>query len=336
MTAGAKVGGSWTDIASIHARVGGSWKGVTEGYTKVSGAWKQFYASIIEFPVEYLVIAGGGGGGTDNGTGAAQAGGAGGYRSSVIGELSGENSTAEATIAAFSGDSLFISVGAGGAPSSNGSNSILGAINSIGGGAGGDNNSGGLNGGSGGASRYDYPTGLGTSLQGHSGGSSLSTSAYSGSLGSGGGGGAGGVGGDSDDTQSIYGNGGISLSSSITGALVARGGGGGGGSGSTGTPPNLGTVEGGGGLCGSGRPNYWEILPESGVQNTGGGGGGFIGVLAPAGSVGGAGGSGTVIIRYPDSLPAITSIGPGLSYSTSTSGGYRVYQFTAGSDNITF
>jgi hypothetical protein len=45
-----------------------------------------------------------------------------------------------------------------------------------------------------------------------------------------------------------------------------------------------------------------------------------------------------VILAYPDTFPAITSVGGGLTYSVSTvsRAGYRVYTFTAGSDTITF
>jgi hypothetical protein len=53
---------------------------------------------------------------------------------------------------------------------------------------------------------------------------------------------------------------------------------------------------------------------------------------------GGNGGSGVVVIAYPSTFPAITTIGGGLTYSVSTVSrpGYRVYTFTAGSDSITF
>jgi hypothetical protein len=34
-------------------------------------------------------------------------------------------------------------------------------------------------------------------------------------------------------------------------------------------------------------------------------------------------------------LPALTSIGGGLTYSTTTSGGYRIYSFTAGTGTVT-
>jgi hypothetical protein len=67
--------------------------------------------------------------------------------------------------------------------------------------------------------------------------------------------------------------------------------------------------------------------------NTGGGGGGDGDLNA--GTTGGSGGSGIVILRYPDTLPAFTSIGGGLTYSITTSGGYRIYQFTAGTGTVT-
>jgi hypothetical protein len=40
-------------------------------------------------------------------------------------------------------------------------------------------------------------------------------------------------------------------------------------------------------------------------------------------------------LRYADSLPALTSIGGSLTHSTTTSGGYRIYQFTAGTGTVT-
>jgi hypothetical protein len=51
---------------------------------------------------------------------------------------------------------------------------------------------------------------------------------------------------------------------------------------------------------------------------------------------GGSGGSGTVIIAYPDSFPALSSIGGGLTYSQPTSrAGFRLYVFTAGTGTVT-
>jgi hypothetical protein len=62
--------------------------------------------------------------------------------------------------------------------------------------------------------------------------------------------------------------------------------------------------------------------------NTGGGGGG--------GGNGSAGGSGIVIIRYPDTYANLASIGGGLTYSLTTTGGYKIYSFTAGTGSVTF
>jgi hypothetical protein len=44
-----------------------------------------------------------------------------------------------------------------------------------------------------------------------------------------------------------------------------------------------------------------------------------------------------VIIAYPDSFPALTSIGGGLTSSVSTVSrpGFRVYTFTAGTGTVT-
>jgi hypothetical protein len=44
-----------------------------------------------------------------------------------------------------------------------------------------------------------------------------------------------------------------------------------------------------------------------------------------------------VIIRYADSFADLTTIGAGLTYSGPvTSGGYKIYTFTAGTDSVTF
>jgi hypothetical protein len=55
--------------------------------------------------------------------------------------------------------------------------------------------------------------------------------------------------------------------------------------------------------------------------------------LSGSGTQGGAGGSGIVIIRYPDTYePAASTTG---SPTYTVSGGYRIYKFTA-SGSITF
>jgi hypothetical protein len=51
---------------------------------------------------------------------------------------------------------------------------------------------------------------------------------------------------------------------------------------------------------------------------------------------GASGGSGVVIIRYPSYRRDLTSIGPGLTYNKTQAGAYTVYEFTSGSDTITF
>jgi hypothetical protein len=53
--------------------------------------------------------------------------------------------------------------------------------------------------------------------------------------------------------------------------------------------------------------------------------------------MGGNGGSGVVILAYPSSYAAITTISASLSYSVSTvsRSGYRVYTFTGGTGTVT-
>jgi hypothetical protein len=62
--------------------------------------------------------------------------------------------------------------------------------------------------------------------------------------------------------------------------------------------------------------------------NTGGGGGG-----AGYGATAGTGGSGIVVLKYPDSVTL--TIGGGLTSSTTTSGGFKITSFTAGTDTVT-
>jgi hypothetical protein len=71
------------------------------------------------------------------------------------------------------------------------------------------------------------------------------------------------------------------------------------------------------------------------MANTGGGGGGG-GQVGLTFYSGGAGGDGVVIIAYPDTFSAPTSISGGLTYTEPTRTGYRVYRFTAGTGTITW
>ncbi len=156
---------------------------------------------------------------------------------------------------------------------------------------------------------------------------------------SGGGGGAGGAG--EDSAFKDPGNGGAGVSSDITGSAVVRGGGGGGGvvwtiSGgymSTSQVNSSGLGNGGGGRGGGvdyeGDAEYVRRTPTNGTANTGGGGGGK-GTTQSATN----GGSGVVIIRYPNTLTI--TVGSGLTFTTTTTGTDKVTTFTAGSDNISF
>jgi hypothetical protein len=75
-----------------------------------------------------------------------------------------------------------------------------------------------------------------------------------------------------------------------------------------------------------------NLIGTAGTPNTGGGGGGGFGTFA----TGRPGGSGIVIIKYPDTYVPIRTIGAGLTYTYDVTGGYRIYTFTAGSDTVTF
>ena len=319
--------------------------------------------------VEYVIIAGGGGG---SGHFFAGGGGAGGYRSSVNGESSGGGASAENAVVLFPPATLTVTVGAGGAGGSanitgtSGSNSVFSTVTSIGGGNGGGRPrdylgppyleygvSGGSGGGGAGANYYGDPTtagGAGTSNQGFAGGSGATIDNYYGGNG-GGGGGAGQAGGNaSGDVSGVGGIGGIGVVSSITGSAVTRGGGGGGAAYIT--PPNT-TAErvygtgGAGGAGGGGNASPSGGSGSPGTANTGGGGGGGErGEVSSDGGnsteqqyatiTGGSGGSGVVIIAYPASQPALTTISAGLTYDQPTRAGYRVYRFTQGTGNITF
>ena len=226
--------------------------------------------------VEYLVVGGGGGarGRIGNATYGLGGGGAGGYRSSVSGELSGENSQSEPPLSV-TAQMYSVIVGDGGAFNVQGEDSSLGSIVSIGGGRGGI--TGGDGGSGGGASRGSSNVGgSGTPGQGFDGGNSFSD------LSTGGGGGASQAGNDRGTNL-----GGDGLQSSIDGTPTFRAGGGTGGSNNT----KAGGA-GGGGSGGTGR--------TAGEANTGGGGGGGYGEGRVSGNrqQGMPGGSGIVIVRY--------------------------------------
>ena len=254
--------------------------------------------------VEYLVVAGGGGG----------SGGGGGAGGMLTGTTT------------FSG-SYTLTVGAGGAgntqgsaSATSGSNSLITGLTSIGGGGGGGVYAvtNGLNGGSGGGGSIGTSStasvatgGTATSGQGYAGGTATNTGTYQGWI-AGGGGGAGGVGESvtnrNTGTAPGGGLGGAGVASSITGSAVTYA---------------------------AGGQAYWSnTVSGDATSNTGNGGGGSR--TSEAVSAGWNGGSGVVIIAYPDTYPAISSIGGGLSYTQPSRAGYRVYRFTAGTGTITF
>ena len=307
--------------------------GEPEYYSESESSWFLFRQQARSgFPVEYLVLAGGGGGGAAlSGDRYAGGGGAGGYRSSIAGESSGGGASSESALALSLG-TYTVTVGAGGADSAKGSNSVFGTITSLGGGAGTD--SSGASGGSGGGARpvssgSTTPGGIGTENQGFDGGSGrLELSVQ---VGAGGGGGAGQVGqnggSSADSTVNKGGIGGNGVASAVTGSSVTRAGGGGGASGA-GYYAAGGT--GGGGRGASGGDTSGSL---AGTENTGGGGGGS-GNLNP----GKAGGSGIVIIKYP--VDVTFTADPGLTHTTDfvtfAGGVFNVTQFTAGTGTVTF
>jgi len=266
--------------------------------------------------LEYLVVAGGGGGGSAPQARTAHyhggGGGAGGY-------LSGNTSVS-------SGTPYTVTVGGGG-PGVNktigtqGSNSTFGGITSTGGGYGGMYLYGGGalanggDGGSGGGAGRDWGTyGNGIGGQGNRG-----------SAPGGGGGGAGAVGVATGQVP----KGGDGLISSITGTGVYYAGGGGGGN-----MTNLAYCDSAGGAGGGGtgrNVNNCDGPGGPGQANTGGGGG-----AGGCSQPGGDGGSGIVIIAYPDNYLAPAAISGGLSYDQPSRSGYRVYRFLSGTGTITW
>jgi hypothetical protein len=271
----------------------------------------------LPISVQYVVVAGGGGGGSILG-----GGGAGGYREGTLTEVTAL-------------DLLTITVGAGGASSAEyptrggqGNDSVFGPISASGGGGGAGEGpqsfsaNAGMNGSAGGSggggAQYAGVGGAGNiggynPVEGYAGGG---VSGYLQAYAGGAGGGAAGVGGVG--TGSSGGNGGPGRQNPITGTYLA---GGGGGSARTGAqyPP------GAGGIGGGGTEN------EPGDPNTGGGGGGRNAETATG--LNSSGGSGVVILKYPDTHTA--SFSGSVSYTTSPpSGGYKITTVTATSTDI--
>lgn len=255
--------------------------------------------------VEFVVVAGGGGSSSSGGGG-------GGYRSSVVGEMSGGGASAESVFAITTGTTYTVTIGAGGAGNgsgvgvaSNGGNSVFGSITSLGGGGGGGQSNGATGGSGGGA----HTNGSGSS--GTQGGSGTTGQGYKGANATGsyqqsGGGGAGAAGTNTSGTQYPSAPG---VGTAITGSTTYYAGGG------NILRPTSWNRAGAGNLEGDGT---------DGVTNTGGGAACYAGA---------SGGSGIVIIRYPNTKNNAAST-TGSPTFTNT-GGYKIYKWT-GSGSITF
>jgi hypothetical protein len=114
-------------------------------------------------------------------------------------------------------------------------------------------------------------------------------------------------------------DGGAGRTSTIIDSTVRGGGGGGGGFNAGGNNPGVGG-SGGGGAGG-------EVNSTAGTTNTGSGGGAND-------NYGSNGGSGIIIIRFPDTKNI--AVGVGLTSSSTTSGGFKTVTFTAGAGTVTF
>lgn len=221
---------------------------------------------------------------------------AGGGGGGSVNSGSGAGGLLQGNIPVANGSSITVTVGAGGSGGANGSNSVFGSITATGGGVGGGNPTPvAASGGSGGGSyTASNPIGQGISGQGNAGGIGNTTSG-------GGGGGAGTVG--INATANNGGAGGAGSASDISGTRTTYAGGGGGAGSSAGGAGGAG----GGGAGGVGSST-------AGTANTGGGGGGAYSAAASAG------GSGIVIISYPDTYAAAASTTGSPTVSTSGSG----------------
>ena len=334
-----KDGATWKEPSQLWVKDGGVWKEAKEGYVKDGGAWKKIWPNTPPSPstVEYLIVAGGGGGCNmlypeyKNPPGA----GAGGY---VAG-----------TMSINAGTSYPVVIGAGGA---NGEGKITpeGAGGVAYGGARGANSS--FNGV---VARGGVPAIM-------SSWNSSFTELYKNS-------GYGcGAGADVEGASQGRGEGWPATDQGFGGGPFASGvGGGGGGAGGRGIGATNNTIHatadqtngggpgkqwvdgnyyagGGGGSCwqygvscpgGIGGGGNGGINSTPGGANTGGGGGSAGGYFDSNGSKysnSQPGGSGVVILRYPDTFPVATAH-PGATHSQS--GGYHYYKFT-GAGSITF
>jgi hypothetical protein len=272
--------------------------------------------------VDYLVVGGGAGGGNN----AAGGGGAGGFRTGTGLPVSATPGSYTVTVG--SGGRA---INANGFPGSDGNISSFNNITSEGGGAGGGLSNQGNTGGSGGGGGgwYYSPivaiggtgnrvagTNTNTFFQGYPGGNG--NGAPGPGIAAGGGGGALGVGLSALNSVDA-GAGGPGALSAITGISTAYAGGGGGGCGfePTAITPAV------GGIGGGGNGGSKTIISTDGLYSTGGGGGGGGNGTS---TLGGDGGSGIVVVRYPigGSVATAKATGGAISYYN----GRTIHTFT--------
>jgi hypothetical protein len=322
--------------------------------TEVAQNYSASQGRLDSIPVGYLIVAGGGGGGMDMGGG----GGAGGYVSgntylaagtySVTVGAGGNGAPAASTNGQPAGHQYTISATSGSDSSFVGS--LAGALTAKGGGYGGSsffgytpNNGYGAAGGSGGgASGYsDGNTGRnGLSNQSSTFGYGLGNAGgtCSGQYYSGGGGGAGAVGASGSNQA----DGGAGILNSILGTNYywagggggagysregGNGGQGGGGAGAVGSKIGGSGFTNGENTAGGSTVSHANVPGGNGGVGTGGGGGG--GSHFSANNKGGHGGSGSVIIRYPQYFPDLI-VSPGLVANRTIFRNYKIYHFLAG------
>lgn len=292
---------------------------ITASDSQNQTASRSFSITVTSAPssVTYLLIAGGGAGayygagggagGLLTGTQSVSAGttyniviGAGGVSANQGAGVPGNDSTA-----------FGLTAYAGGGGSQNAGNQP--------GGNGGSGGGGGAGGYAGGKGVYPGSTYISATRQGYDGGTGGGGGNYHGA----GGGGAGGQGADGGNgSAGAPGDGGLGYQSSITGTALYYAGGGG-GSGFSGTQGT-----GGSGVGGTG---YSTTVGGPGATNTGSGGagGGYSGGYL----AGGNGGSGVLILSYPNTYPPAASTTG--SPTITNVGGNRIYQFNS-SGSITF
>jgi hypothetical protein len=299
-------------------------------------------AGLAAVQIQYVIVGGGGSGPTAYGSAniAGGGGGAGGYISSVIGENSGGGLSAHQTMYVAPSTNYPVSIGAGGAGYTSGTRQDAGLmgtgtyfnnITAEGGGGGqsyvepSHTEKVGMGGSGGGRGSYYNRPGASTTGpdgitgQGYKGGNSQLR--YNGAANAaGGGGGASAAGGNGSSNNG--GNGGAGVTTSISGSPVTYAGGGGGGAYST---------QGTGG-AGGGADGVRDANGNAGTANTGGGAGGIY-ITNTAQRYGGNGGSGIVILRYPNTY---TISQTGLTLTTATVGDDKVTTITAGTGTVSW